>query len=85
MSSFFDIRGRAQILSNANMEFQAHEIDETSTPYYYGFVSHIGSWVIMRHNEPTGQIRYAAGKQFFSTNWDSRASLDYKYINEFQS
>jgi hypothetical protein len=81
MPTFFDVRGFSHIFSHNNMEFAVHEVDESSNPRYYGYVSHIGSWIIMRLNTTTGQHRYATGKINFATNWTNKATLTYKYID----
>lgn len=78
MPSFFD--NRYHILSGQQVPYLTHEIDESGDPKYYGFVNHLGSWVILRETT-AGQIRYAVGKKDFPTSWTNRASLTYDYFN----
>ena len=81
MPIFFDVRGFSQLYSKNDMPFHIHQVDETADPRYYGYVSHISSWIIIQENRATGATRYVVGKQNFSTNWTNRAALSYDYIN----
>ncbi len=57
------------------------QIDDASTPSYYGFVHKSGAWYISKE-DATGAYRYAAGASTFSTNWTNRASLTYNYFDQ---
>lgn len=79
MPNFFD--NRFHVLSGKELTYLLHEANETSNPRYYGYVSHLGSWVIIRQNTSTGQTRYAVGKQNFSSAWTDKENQDYDYFN----
>jgi hypothetical protein len=55
-------------------------IDDASTPAYYGFVKKTGDWYIMNQSAD-GVYLYAKGTVDFSTNWDNRSGLGYDYFN----
>lgn len=60
--------------------YEITEIDDTSSPAYYGFLKKNGYWYIMKEDS-TGAYRYSKGTSDFSTNWTNRASLTYNYFN----
>ncbi|OGD83148.1 hypothetical protein A2572_03825 [Candidatus Collierbacteria bacterium RIFOXYD1_FULL_40_9] len=64
--------------------YKITEIDDTSSPAYYGFVKKSGNWYIMREDS-SGAYRYTKGTTSFSTNWTNRASLTYDYFNSIFS
>jgi len=60
--------------------YEITEIDDTSSPSYYGFLKKNGYWYIMKEDS-AGAYRYSKGATAFSTNWTNRASLTYDYFN----
>ncbi|OGD07304.1 hypothetical protein A2899_04855 [Candidatus Amesbacteria bacterium RIFCSPLOWO2_01_FULL_49_25] len=60
--------------------YKITEIDDASSPAYYGFVDKTGAWFIQRE-ESSGAYRYVRGSSSFSTNWTNRASLTYNYFD----
>lgn len=56
------------------------EIDDDSSPSYYGFIQKDGLWYIARENAD-GSYRYASGNSNFSNNWSIRATLTYDYFD----
>lgn len=66
--------------------YQPSDIDDSSTPKYYGFVKSGGRWYIMR--ESSGAYRYARGAPqdqgggIYSDAWTDRANLTYSYFYE---
>jgi hypothetical protein len=64
--------------------YTASDEDSTEEIKYYGFISPIGSWFIMKEETVDSVVtfRYAAGKQNYSTNWTGRVGLSYGYYNE---
>ena len=81
MPSYPDVRVSISLFQKAQMDFIIHQADESSNPKYYGYLSGIGTWIIMQQNTATGAHRYAVGKTDFSTNWTGRAALSYDYFN----
>ena len=61
--------------------FRITQIDDSSTPTYYGFVDKNGSWFIMKE-ESSGAYRYVKGDSNFSNSWSNRTSLTYGYFDE---
>jgi len=61
--------------------FLACDVDEASSPKYYGFQNVFGGWIIME--DTTGVIRYAYGSKDqgsgndYETKWIARATLTY--------
>ena len=80
MPEFLDVRPSTTLFSKNAMPFVIHEAQETGNPRYYGYISGIGSWIIMQQNTSTGAHRYAAGKTDFATSWTGRTSLTYGYF-----
>jgi hypothetical protein len=60
--------------------YNISQIDD-STPAYFGFVNKDGAWFIMREGEDNA-FRYAKGTNSFTTNWESRAKLNYDYFDK---
>lgn len=60
--------------------YNVTEIDDSSSPIYYGYVNKDGAWFIMKEDS-SGAYRYAKGSSNFSTNWTNRASLSYDYFD----
>jgi hypothetical protein len=63
--------------------YKITEIDDASSPAYYGFVNKDGAWFIMRENS-SGEYRYTSGSSDFTnatTGWPNRASLSYGYFD----
>jgi hypothetical protein len=56
------------------------EVDDSTTPSYYGFVHKTGAWYITKEDS-TGGYRYAKGPSAFSTGWTGRAGLSYDYFD----
>lgn len=60
--------------------YKISEVDDASSPAYYGFVDKTGAWFIMKE-ESSGAYRYSKGSSNFSTNWTGRALLSYGYFD----
>jgi hypothetical protein len=60
--------------------YRVSEIDDASTPSYYGFVDKDSNWYIAKEDS-SGSYRYVKGDSSFSTNWTNRASLSYDYFD----
>lgn len=60
--------------------YRISEIDDATTPSYFGFVNSTGNWFIMRE-ESSGAYRYSAGSTDFATNWTNRSGLSYDYFD----
>lgn len=56
------------------------QVDDSSTPSYYGFVHKTGAWYITKEDN-SGNYRYAKGASAFSTSWTGRAGLSYDYFD----
>lgn len=56
------------------------QIDDQSSPAYYGFVNKEGEWYITQEDS-SGSYRYARGGSDFQSNWSNRATLSYNYFN----
>jgi hypothetical protein len=61
-------------------EYITHDIDEAADPKYYGALHYSGAWIITKF---TGgiELRYAIGRENYTTAWTGRAGLTYDYIN----
>ena len=60
------------------------EIDDATTPSYYGFVHKSGAWYIAKEDS-AGAYRYDSGTANFSDNWLVREDenlMDYRYFDE---
>jgi hypothetical protein len=83
MARYFDVRGITHKFGGFNIiEHVPCDEDESGDPKYYGLISHLGTWVIIQHNETNGTFRYAVGKTAYTTNWTGRAGLTYGYFND---
>lgn len=60
--------------------YEISEVDDSTTPSYYGFVHKTGAWYITKEDS-TGGYRYAKGASAFSTNWTDRTTLSYDYFD----
>jgi hypothetical protein len=60
--------------------YEISQIDDSSTPAYYGFVHKTGAWYITREDS-SGNYRYSKGLSSFSTNWTGRVGLTYDYFD----
>lgn len=56
--------------------YKISELDDTSSPSYYGFLNKDGNWYIAEESA-SGSYRYIKGASGFTTNWGNRASLSY--------
>ena len=60
--------------------YEISELDDATTPAYYGFVHKTGAWYISREDE-NGSYRYAKGTSDFPTAWTNRAAHTYDYFD----
>ncbi len=60
--------------------YKISQVDDTSYPYYYGYVNSTGAWYIMSE-DINSNYRYTRGDSGFATNWTNRASLTYGYFD----
>ena len=60
--------------------YEISQVDDSTTPAYYGFVHKTGAWYITKE-DATGAYRYAKGSVDFATSWASRAGLTYDYFD----
>lgn len=60
--------------------YEISQVDDSTTPSYYGFVHKTGSWYITKE-DATGAYRYAKGNIDFATGWTGRTSLTYDYFD----
>ncbi len=60
--------------------YEISQVDDSTTPAYYGFVHKTGAWYITKE-DATGAYRYAKGSVDFATSWTSRAGLTYDYFD----
>ena len=62
--------------------YKISEVDDSSSPAYYGFIDKTGAWFIMKE-ESSGAYRYTKGDSGFSSNWENRrsSSLTYGYFD----
>ena len=79
MPDFFDTRNH--LLSYLSTNYVTSDVDESSNPRYYGYLSNTGAWIIMEQNTATGAVRYAQGKSDYPTNYTGRTGLTYTYYN----
>lgn len=63
--------------------YKITEIDDDSTPAYYGFVNKDGAWFIMKEDPATTpNYSYTRGDSNFSASWEDRAILtSYDYFD----
>jgi len=60
--------------------YNISEIDDDTTPAYYGFVHKDGNWYIAKEGVG-GSYRYVSGSSNFSVSWAIRATLSYDYFD----
>lgn len=60
--------------------YKISEIDDASSPAYYGFIDKTGAWFIMKE-ESSGAYRYTKGGASFSVSWALRGTLTYGYFD----
>ena len=65
-----------------SFDYAISDEDSAGDPRYYGFLSPIGSWIIMKHDVAGLNYRYCTGKNGYVAKWTDRASLSYDYYNE---
>jgi hypothetical protein len=56
-------------------------MDIISNPYYFGYLTVDGSWLIKKLDTTSGTT-YIKGDNDYSTNWGNRASLTYGEFND---
>ena len=65
--------------------YQPTDEDFDNDPNYTSFTDIFGGWYIVEDNFSDGTHRYAKGSSDYTSNWDSRTSLEYDYFyNVFQ-
>ena len=64
------------------MEYYPSERDTAGVVKYYGFLTNVGSWIIMQDDTSAGTYRYIGGASDLATAWTGRAGLSYKLFNE---
>lgn len=60
--------------------YEISEIDDSTSPAYYGFVHKTGAWYISQEGS-TGSYRYVKGGSDFPSAWTNRATLTYDYFD----
>lgn len=62
-------------------EFYCHDIDDTSSVQYFGFLTNDGNWCILKLDESGNPktLRYCFGQSGY--NFSNRAGLTYNPIN----
>lgn len=60
--------------------YEITQIDDATSPSYYGFVHKTGAWYITREDS-SGNYRYSKGASDFATSWTARAGLSYDYFD----
>lgn len=63
-------------------EYKISDIDDASTPQYFGYVDKNGQWYIMEMTSTT--VRYAQGIKDYVANWNDRVYLVYDYFNNIR-
>lgn len=70
------------------IQYKPADIDDASTPKYYGFIDPNGHWYIMKEESST--YRYASGtgngdeSNQYPAKWTDRASHNYTYLSSIQ-
>ena len=82
MPIHFDVGHQLHPYGARGLNYFAHDLDDDSTPKYYGFVALNHSWIIYKEVVDSGDtsFRFASGLKDYSTNWTNRAALSYDYI-----
>ncbi len=73
-------KGSAIIKSTDRYEIS--DMDITTDPSYFGYISFNGEWYIKQLNETNGTVRFASGLNDYDTNWTNKSSLTYSKYNE---
>lgn len=60
--------------------YEIQDVDDSTTPSYYGFVDKDGRWYITKE-DTDGSFRYVRGAANYSTSWTTRDLLSYDYFN----
>lgn len=68
-----------QTINNSLDQYKVCDVDDSSTPKYYGFADKDENWYILRDNG-SGQYRYAKGSGSYTTAWTDRATQNYDYF-----
>ncbi|MFC1808848.1 hypothetical protein ACFL3D_01840 [Candidatus Omnitrophota bacterium] len=69
---------------DAVIDFEISDADEAAaSPQYAGYLAPTGAWIITKITIDAGitNIRFATGKEDYSTNWTGRAALSYGYLD----
>jgi hypothetical protein len=67
---------------SGNLTYFVSDEDKSTDTKYYGMVTRSGAWVILQNDSVAGTYRYKSGKSGYTTNWDNRLSITYKYFYE---
>jgi hypothetical protein len=60
--------------------YKISQVDDASSPAYYGYLNSDGLWYIMEEDS-SGTYLYARGTTAFLTNWGNRDGLSYDYFD----
>lgn len=60
--------------------YEVNDVDDSSSPSYYGFVDKDNNWYITKESSD-GSFRYVRGAGSYVANWTARASLAYGYFS----
>lgn len=60
--------------------YEIQDVDDATTPAYYGFVDKDGRWYITKE-DASGSFRYVRGATSYATNWITRDQHAYDYFN----
>ena len=82
MPSFPDVRQSISLFNKARQDFIIHDAEEGAENRYYGYLSALGTWIVMKQVISTGTHRYCVGKTGYAAAWTGRAGLTYGYFNE---
>lgn len=61
--------------------FQLSDMDDSSDPKYFGYISSTGAYIIIQETTSAGTYRYAGALSGYTTAWTGRAALSYGYYN----
>ncbi len=61
--------------------YKISQVDDSTTPAYYGFINSDGAWYIMQEGSD-GSYLYTRGSTGFSSNWGTKELLSYDYFHE---
>ena len=82
MANYPDPRWVIGAYQGPSFDYAVSDDDAANDVKYYGYLSPIGSWIIMQWDQPNGKYRYKTGKNGYATAWTGRAALSYDYYNE---